>query len=72
MPKPACGPHVELASNDAVRVTRCPCGTVHLTLQASGVTVRMSSEALRGVLGGLKLAVDRADDKSQLGSQSIN
>jgi hypothetical protein len=71
MSKPACGPHVELASNDAVRVTRCPCGTVHVTLQASGVTVRISSDALRGVSSGLKTALDRLE-KAQFGSTSIN
>jgi hypothetical protein len=71
-PSSPCGQHVELASTSAVRITRCACGTVHLTLVASGVTVRLSSESLRGVSGGLKAAVDRLDEAPQLGSSTIN
>ena len=67
-----CGPHTELGSNEAVRVTRCPCGTVHVTLLASGVTVRMSSEAFRGVAAGLVAAADRIDEGAQYGTTSIN
>lgn len=67
-----CGPHTELALNDAVRVTRCACGTVHVTLLGSGVTVRMSSEAFRGVASGLKAASERLDDDPRLGTTAIN
>ena len=35
----SCGPHTELSSSETVRVTRCSCGTVHVTLLRSGVTV---------------------------------
>jgi hypothetical protein len=68
----SCGPHVELGSNAAVKVTRCPCGTVHVTLLGSGVTVRMSADALRGVAGGLKAALEKLDTPTQLGSTCIN
>lgn len=43
--KPACGPHVELVKNDGARITRCPCGTLHLHLARSGVTVQLADEA---------------------------
>jgi hypothetical protein len=73
MTKKACGTHVELTSNDAVRVTRCTCGTVHVTLNSSGVTVRMSAEALRNVAQGLRTAADRVDETTpHLGSSTIN
>jgi len=71
-PSSACGQHVELASTHAVRITRCTCGTVHVTLVASGVTVRVSAEALHGLAAGLKQAVERLDDAPQLGSTTIN
>ena len=73
MPSKQCGPHTELCSNDALRVSRCTCGTVHLTLIASGVTLRLSAEQLRGVAAGLKMALERLDEaSSQLGTTSIN
>ena len=71
-----CGPHTELASNDSVRVTKCSCGTVHVTLHGSGVTVRMKEEALRGVTAGLAGALSRIDGTEEqaahLGTTSIN
>lgn len=71
-----CGPHSELLSNETVRVTRCGCGTVHVTLLRSGVTVRMPSEAFRAVAAGLKTAADRLEDgavdAARLGQTSIN
>src|SRR5262249_30837336 len=32
MSKSACGQHTELVSNNALKVTRCPCGAVHVTV----------------------------------------
>jgi hypothetical protein len=71
-PSKSCGAHTELASNDAVRVTRCGCGTVHVTIVASGVTVRVSNEVFRGMIAGLKLAGDKLDDTPPLGGATIN
>lgn len=68
----SCGPHTELCSSETVRVTRCSCGTVHMTLLRSGVTVRMSTEAFRAVASGLRSAADRLEDSAQLGMTSIN
>ena len=67
-----CGPHTELVANNAVRVSRCSCGTVHMTLLGSGVTVRMSTEAFRGAAAGMKIATDRLDESSSLDSSCIN
>ena len=71
-----CGPHVELASNESTRVTRCPCGTLHVTLLGSGVTVRMKEESMRGVAAGLRGALERIDgegeDRPALGRAIIN
>jgi hypothetical protein len=75
MSKSACGAHTELSSNNAVRITRCSCGTLHVTLLASGVTVRMSPDVLRGAASGLKAAADKMGEQveiSSTGSTSIN
>ncbi len=71
-PSQPCGHHVELANNGAVRVTRCSCGTVHVTLIASGVTVRMSADALRGATSGFKAALEKLDEPVHHGTTSIN
>jgi hypothetical protein len=75
MSKNACGPHTDLVSNNAVRVSRCTCGTLHVTLVASGVTLRMSPEVFRGVSAGLRGAAEKLDEQptiSATGSSSIN
>jgi hypothetical protein len=75
MSEKSCGPHVDLASNDAIKITRCPCGTVHVTLIGSGVTVRMSSETMKSATIGLKAAVERLEQAvivSSTGSTTIN
>ena len=40
----ACGPRTELAKNDGVRITRCSCGTIHLHIARSGVTLQLTEE----------------------------
>ncbi len=75
MSKATCGQHAELVSNNVVRVTRCPCGMVHVTLNASGVTVRMPSEAFRTVSAALRAAEDKLGRSTEItatGSTSIN
>lgn len=75
MSKSACGPHTDIVSNNAVRVTRCTCGTLHVTLVASGVTVRMSPEVFRTVSAGLRGAAEKLEEQpviSATGSSSIN
>ena len=75
MSKPACGQHAELLSNNALRVTRCACGTVHVTLVASGVTVRMPADSFRTVAAGLRAAAEKLESSTEItatGSTSIN
>jgi hypothetical protein len=60
-----CGPHVELASNAAARITRCACGTIHVHLHAQGISMRLpGDEALRHIANALSAAsrvVDHAE-----------
>jgi len=42
----ACGPHEELARTTGFRLTRCSCGTVHLHVTKSGVTLQLSETSL--------------------------
>jgi hypothetical protein len=75
MSKSACGQHTELASNSALKVTRCTCGTVHVTVLANGVTMRMSPEVFRTVAAGMRVAEVRIGDPAEIsatGSTSIN
>lgn len=72
MPPKTCGQHTELASNDSVRVTRCTCGTVHVTLLSNGITVRMSADSLRAAAAGLSAAADRVEQPMIIGSSTIN
>jgi len=44
--KPSCGPHTVVVNTETVRIARCPCGTFHVTLVPSGVTVQLSPERL--------------------------
>jgi len=66
--KNSCGPHTELVSNATVRVTRCACGIVHMTLLSNGVTVRMTVDAFRNAVSGIKAAGDKLDDQPVFGS----
>jgi hypothetical protein len=74
--KPSCGPLTEIASNEAVRVSKCTCGVTHVTLVASGVTLRMPAETLKNVMAGLAAAVAKLDAQPQpigsTGTTSIN
>lgn len=75
MSKSTCGQHTELVSNNAVKVTRCTCGTLHVTVVPSGVTVRMSPEVFRNFAAGMRAAEVRfgeATEISATGSTSIN
>ena len=75
MAKSACGPHTELSSNDAVRVTRCPCGTVHVLFLGPGVTLQLSAEALRGAAVGITAAAAQIDARLEVraaGSTCLN
>jgi hypothetical protein len=53
-------------------VTRCTCGTLHVTLHANGVTLRMSADALRNASAGLKAAIENIDDAATSTDATIN
>ena len=40
-----CGTHTELAKTEGARITRCACGTIHLHLSRSGVSVQLPADA---------------------------
>lgn len=44
--KASCGPQTVMVNTDTLRLARCPCGTFHVTLVASGVTVQLSEDRL--------------------------
>ena len=48
--KSSCGPHQVIVNTEGVRLAKCPCGTFHVTLVQSGVTLQLSAERL-GELG---------------------
>ena len=62
--KRPCGKHVDLASNGAVKITQCPCGTFHVTLHASGVTVRMNEETFKGATSAFLAATDKVTEST--------
>ena len=75
MAKSTCGQHTELVSTNAVKVTRCTCGAVHLTVLASGVTLRLNTESFRGLALGLGVALEKLEEPPPItatGSTSIN
>ena len=57
-----CGQHTELIHNGTVRVTRCSCGTVHMTMIPSGVTVRLSADHFRLLSAGVRIAAEKLDE----------
>jgi hypothetical protein len=70
-----CGPHVELISNEAARVTRCTCGTVHVTLHTNAMTFVLPAEKLRHVANALSGAVrliDLTDKAGEASGEQVN
>lgn len=54
--------------NEAVRVTQCPCGTVHVTLMQNGLTVRLTEQSMKSVTRGLMLSLDKIEEANEAGS----
>ena len=71
-----CGPHVELTSNPAARVTRCACGVVHVHLHAQGISLSLDADGLRHIanaLSGASRLVDTVDaPRPPAGDESVN
>ena len=63
--KSPCGKHVDLVSNGSVRISQCPCGTVHVTLNHSGVTVRMNEETFRTAATAFVTARDKISESAR-------
>lgn len=57
-----CGRHSELVVNDAVRVTRCGCGMVHVHFLATGVSMRMNEDTMRLATAAMMTATDKVDE----------
>jgi|GEM_PF-3106144 len=53
--KSGCGAHKELGAAHTLRVTQCPCGTIHLHLR-SGVSVRLTAQEFADVAGAVAAA----------------
>jgi hypothetical protein len=63
--KRPCGPHVELASNATTRITRCGCGTIHVHLNAHGISLRLpDGDALRHVANAFSAASNVLDHEA--------
>ncbi len=43
-PRAACGPHAEIVRTEGIRISRCPCGMVHVHFAHNGLTVQLSPE----------------------------
>jgi hypothetical protein len=69
--KSACGPHVEVVRTEGVRVARCPCGTIHVTLQRSGVTVQLAAEHFAEVVQALSLAKTLVEPREESHSRAV-
>jgi hypothetical protein len=42
----ACGPHTVVVNTEGLRLAKCGCGTFHVTLVQSGVTLQLSEDRL--------------------------
>lgn len=63
--KRPCGKHLELVTNDSVKITQCPCGTVHVTFAASGVTLRMNEATMKATTAAFISATDKVGDDTR-------
>ena len=59
--KPHCGPHVDIAKNDGARIARCPCGTVHVHMLRSGVSVQLDAAAFAEIAEAIGIAREVLD-----------
>lgn len=64
MARPNCGKHETLADNEGARVSRCPCGTLHVLVKQSGVTLQLGEERFQqlglAVMGAVSTLGNRA------------
>ncbi|MBI2393726.1 MAG: hypothetical protein HYV09_29400 [Deltaproteobacteria bacterium] len=67
-----CGPQIELTANEAARVTRCTCGTLHVTLRGNGITLQLAPDAFRHVSNALAAAVRLVDLTDKAGEAPVD
>lgn len=63
-PNKPCGPHAEIVRTEAVRITQCPCGTIHVTLSQNGITLQLSPDNFHHVAQTLALAANTLDNQT--------
>lgn len=56
-----CGPHAQLASNEHVRVSQCPCGTYHVSLVKRGISLQLGVADVKAIAEAFGVAVRVAD-----------
>lgn len=56
-----CGPHSELAKTTEFRITQCPCGTVHMHVVRSGVTLQLDPDSVAELVNVATAAYRRLD-----------
>ena len=57
----SCGPHIDVAKNDGARIARCPCGTVHVHMLRSGVSVQLDAAAFAEIAEAVGVAREALD-----------
>lgn len=70
-----CGPQIELSSNDAARVTRCTCGTIHVHFNAQGISARFAPEQFRHIANALAAGqrlIDLTDKAGEATTETVN
>jgi hypothetical protein len=72
MTKASCGPHTTIVNTEGVRIARCPCGTFHVTLVQSGVTVQLSAEKLAELGRAIGVAMPPQVGQNVVGTTPIN
>ncbi len=71
--KASCGAHVTVVNTDSVRIARCPCGTFHVTLVQSGVTVQLSGDRLAELGRAIAVATPSPEaSAARVGTTPIN
>jgi hypothetical protein len=51
-----CGPHTEIVKTEGMRITRCTCGTIHVTFVRNGLTVQLGAAQFAEAAQALALA----------------
>jgi hypothetical protein len=63
-----CGPHSQIASNEQIRISQCPCGAYHVTFLRKGVSLQLGLADVKGLAEatGVALRVSEAEDRGKL------